>query len=274
MKKVGLVSNNKYLNKISEDLTLKKTLTNDGINAEIISWEYPNNNYYAYDCLIVRSVWGYHNNYPAFKKWLQFIKDMGIPIYNSTDIIQQNIRKDLQFDILDRNGISHVDTIFQKGTIDYSMVGENKVIKPIISGGGDNTYKSDEVNLHNLESIIKEEENGIMIQPYEKAIEKGEFSIIYIDGENTHNMIRFPGVLYKKAKPYEIKDIPNSIIELANQVKNIPEYKDVLYMRVDIIDEDNPKVMEVELTEPDLLTRNIVSTEPIKKLSRGIRRRI
>ena len=113
-----------------------------------------------------------------------------------------------------------------------------------------------------------------MIQPYEKAIEKGEFSIIYIDGENTHNMIRFPGVLYKKAKPYEIKDIPNSIIELANQVKNIPEYKDVLYMRVDIIDEDNPKVMEVELTEPDLLTRNIVSTEPIKKLSRGIRRRI
>ena len=274
MKKVGLVSNNKYLNKISEDLTLKKALTNDGINAEIISWEYPNNNYYAYDCLIVRSVWGYHNNYPAFKKWLQFIKDMGIPIYNSTDIIQQNIRKDLQFDILDRNGISHVDTIFQKGTIDYSMVGETKVIKPIISGGGDNTYKSDEVNLHNLESIIKEEENGIMIQPYEKAIEKGEFSIIYIDGENTHNMIRFPGVLYKKAKPYEIKDIPNSIIELANQVKNIPEYKDVLYMRVDIIDEDNPKVMEVELTEPDLLTRNIVSTEPIKKLSRGIRRRI
>ena len=37
MKKVGLVSNNKYLNKISEDLTLKKALTNDGINAEIIS---------------------------------------------------------------------------------------------------------------------------------------------------------------------------------------------------------------------------------------------
>lgn len=274
MKKVGLVSNNKYLNKISEDLTLKKALIDDGINAEIISWEYPDNNYYAYDCLIVRSVWGYHNNYPAFKKWLQFIKDIGIPIYNSIDIIQQNIRKDLQFDILDRNGISHVDTIFQKYIIDYSMIGENKVIKPIISGSGNNTYKSDEINLQNVESIIKEDENGIMIQPYEKSIEKGEFSIIYIDGENTHNMIRFPGVLYKKAKPYEIKDIPNSIIQLANQVKNIPEYQDVLYMRVDIIDEDNPKVMEVELTEPDLLTRNIVSTEPIKKLSRGIRRRI
>ena len=40
------------------------------------------------------------------------------------------------------------------------------------------------------------------------------------------------------------------------------------------VDEKEPKVMEVELTEPDLLTRYISSNEPIRKLSKGIKRRI
>ena len=274
MKRVGIVSNNKYQNKIIEDLSLKSALAEEGILAEIISWENPNNEYDKYDCLVIRSIWGYQNDYSKFKKWLQLMKENSIVIYNSIDMIKQNIVKDKQFEILDKNGVEHIETIFQKGFIDTSKIGENQIIKPIISGSGNNTYKFNQYDLLNLEMIVKEEDNGIMIQPYEKSIENGEFSIVFIDKENTHNMIRYPGILYKKQKPYELKSVPDNVLKLAKKVMSIPDYNDALYMRVDIVDEKVPKVMEVELTDPDLLTRYISSNEPIKKLSKGIKRRI
>lgn len=274
MKMVGIVSNNKYQNKIIEDINLKSALEAEGIIAEIISWENPNNEYDKYNCLVIRSIWGYHNDYSKFKKWLQLMKENNIAIYNSIDMIKQNIVKDKQFEILDKNGIAHIETIFQKGFIDPSKIGENQIIKPIISGSGNNTYKSNQYDLSNLEIIVKEEDNGIMIQPYEKSIENGEFSIVFIDKENTHNMIRYPGIFYKKQKPYELKSVPDNVLKLAKKVMSIPDYNDALYMRVDIVNEKEPKVMEVELTEPDLLTRYIGSNEPIRKLSKGIKRRI
>lgn len=274
MKRVGIVSNNKYQNKIIEDMNLKSALEEEGIIAEIISWENQNNEYDKYNCLVIRSIWGYQNDYSKFKKWLQLMKENNIAIYNSIDMIKQNIVKDKQFEILDKNGIAHIETIFQKGFIDSSKIGENQIIKPIISGSGNNTYKSNQYDLLKLEMIVRKEDNGIMIQPYEKSIENGEFSIVFIDKENTHNMIRYPGIFYKKQKPYELKSVPDNVLKLAKKVMSIPDYNDALYMRVDIVDEKEPKVMEVELTEPDLLTRYISSNEPIRKLSKGIKRRI
>ena len=45
-------------------------------------------------------------------------------------------------------------------------------------------------------------------------------------------------------------------------------------MRVDIVDAKEPMVMEVELAEPDLLTRHIISDRPIKRLAKAIQRRL
>lgn len=272
--KIGVISNNKFLNKITEDINIKNYLNSMNIDAEIISWEENNINYSTFDALILRSVWGYQHDYVKFKNWLCSLQKENIKFFNDIDIIKNNIRKDLQFKLLDKYSIPHVKTIFQKGQMNLKLFDEKYIVKPIISGSGENTYRLPNVEESNLNKIMSEEDNGLMIQPYEESISDGEYSIIFIDGINTHNMIRFPGIFYKKEKPYQIMEIPNNILELANKVKNIPEYRNVLYMRVDIVDKNNPRIMEVELAEPDLLTRNIESDEPIKILCEGIVRRL
>lgn len=272
--KIGVISNNKFLNKITEDINIKNYLNSMNIDAEIISWEENNINYSTFDALILRSVWGYQHDYVKFKNWLCSLQKENIKFFNDIDIIKNNIRKDLQFKLLDKYSIHHVKTIFQKGQMNLKLFDEKYIVKPIISGSGENTYRLPNVEESNLNKIMSEEDNGLMIQPYEESISDGEYSIIFIDGINTHNMIRFPGIFYKKEKPYQIMEIPNNILELANKVKNIPEYRNVLYMRVDIVDKNNPRIMEVELAEPDLLTRNIESDEPIKILCEGIVRRL
>ena len=65
MKKVGIVSCDKWIDKLEEDNNLKNALINLGIDAKIISWQQPLEE--AYDLLVLKSVWGYQNFYKEFK---------------------------------------------------------------------------------------------------------------------------------------------------------------------------------------------------------------
>src|SRR5574344_459813 len=112
--KIGIVSCDEWKNKIKEDLMLQRELLKDGYITEIISWQDKTVNYFEYECLILRSVWGYQDHYIQFKNWLLDLNKYNIPIYNNVDIILDNIRKDKQFEILDRYSIPHIPTIFIK----------------------------------------------------------------------------------------------------------------------------------------------------------------
>lgn len=274
MLKVGIVSNDKFINKIKEDLLLKRQLIIDGIDAEILSWENKYIDYTKYDALIIRSVWGYYDKYESFIKWLDKIERDNITIFNDVSIIKNNIRKDLQFYLLDKYNIPHIKTIFQKGYIDISDFKGDWVVKPIISESGVNTYKIENADVKKFSKIINQTHNGVMIQPYIDKIIDGEYAIIFINGINTHNMIRYPGIFTENKKTYEIKKVPSKVMKLANDVKNIPEYKDALYMRVDIVNKNKPMIMEVELIDPDLLTRYTNNKKAIKLLSEKIKGRL
>lgn len=293
MKKIGIVSCDKWKDKICEDLLLKIELIQNGIKADIISWQDKNINYKEYECLILRSVWGYQDVYHQFKEWLLFIKSNDIIIFNDVDIILNNIKKDKQFEILRKYSIQHIPTTIIKDSIDWDQLnvyGKEIVIKPIISGSGDNTYKFDltgEKNrlqvgdsvIQKYETILKQTDNGLMIQPFISGINDGEYSCIFIDGINTHNMLRFPGVIGEKKRAQFVDTVPKKVFDLARKVSNIPEFSGYLYARIDIVLQNNePYIMEVELTEPDLLIKYIsdeeIQKEVVNKFVKKIERRI
>lgn len=289
MKNVGIISCNKWMNKITEDLLLKQELMNNNINAEIISWEDMTIDYSKFDCLILRSAWGYQDKYLEFKEWLQMIKNKNILLLNYPEIIMNNIQKNKQFNILMKNNIPFIHTSFvytEDDLLERLDLNRLTVIKPIISGSGKNTYlinQNDPSNLRNiingLNHIFIQNDNGIMIQPYFNGIENGEYACIFIDGINTHNMLRFPGVFSDKKRPIYLSSVPDCVKKIANDVSRLEEFSGYLYMRVDIVLQDgNPIIMEVELAEPDLLFKYIqnerVRDQGIKLLSKSIVRRI
>ena len=146
MKKIGIVSCDKWKDKIKEDLLLQKELIKNGIDAEIISWQNNEINYDKYNCLILRSVWGYQDCYEKFKKWLLFVKSNNITIFNDVNIILDNIRKDVQFEILKKYSIPYIPTTIIRDSIDWNKLdfyGKKFVIKPIISVRVNNTNQAD-----------------------------------------------------------------------------------------------------------------------------------
>ncbi|MEF9985450.1 MAG: hypothetical protein RR404_03325 [Bacilli bacterium] len=266
MKKVGIVSCNKFINKIEEDIILVQQLKNINIDAKLISWQDNKINYKEYNCLILKSVWGYQNNLKEFMEWLYMLEKNNIKILNDTNIIKNNIRKDIQTNILDKNNIPHIKSQFIKSLDDLNKLKclDEYIVKPIISGSGDNTFLVGEKKISNLElsslliNLINSNQIGLIVQPFISDIKKGEYACVFVENENTHNMMRNPGIFFEKKKPYYLNEVPDKILELAYRVNKLKEFKDSLYMRVDIVDiKGEPSIMEVELTEPDLLTKFI-----------------
>lgn len=303
MKKIGIVSCDKWQEKINEDINLKIALKSIGLDAEIISWQ-KSTSLEDYDLLILRSVWGYQNDYNNFKNWLLEIKKKRINLVNSPDIVLTNILKNKQFEILRMNNIDCIDTYFLekedfnsknlKLILNGVLHNIPSVIKPTISGSGENTFlvnpMDKDKNLPNIifqEDIIKKYHSilannsdcSIMLQPYIEQINDGEYSCIFIDGELTHTMLRFPDVFHDKKRPYLVIDPPKSILELAKRVESIKDFSNYLYMRVDmVLIGEEAKIMEVELAEPDLLTKYIDDKDKqdqvIKTLAKKIERRV
>ena len=294
MKKIGIVSCNKWVGKLEEDINLKKYLNELGVDARIISWQQPLDD--NYDLLIIRSIWGYQDYFEEFKRWLNNINNKGLKVYNDPDLVLNNVLKDRQFNILTKNGIDVIETqIFSQN--DLGMLGERiykkpYVVKPTISGSGDNTYcvdEDDELDIPNkikVSDVIriyrpileKSKDCGIIVQPFIKEIDQGEYSCIFIDGELTHTMMRYPNIFHDKKRPHIIDEVPEEVLRLAKKVEQIPEYKNYLYMRVDMVLIDGvAKIMEVELAEPDLLTKYISDQEKkdivIRKFAKSIERR-
>ena len=129
------------------------------------------------------------------------------------------------------------------------------------------------------EITLQQADNGLLIQPFVSGINKGEYSCVFIDGINTHNMLRFPGVLGEKKRAEYLTTVPKSVLDLATQVSKIPEFFGYLYARIDIVLQNNrPYIMEVELTEPDLLIKYIsdeeIQGQVLNKLVKKVERRI
>lgn len=291
MEKIAIVSCNKWQNKIEEDKLLQSALIQSGYNTNIISWEDPNVNYDEYMALILRSAWGYQNNYLEFKTWLNMIKQNQILLLNSPELILNNIRKDKQFELLSKYEIPIIPTEFiykLEDLFDDIKFDEKKpkVLKPIISGSGENTFlvgSNESLNIDKIiksfEKIIKCEDNGIMLQPYIKEVQNGEFACVYIDGVNIHNMMRYPGIFTKREKPVYLSNIPEAVKKLADKVSKMEEYSNHLYMRIDIVLHNNkPMIMEIELAEPDLLFKFIpdekLKNESMNQFAKKLIRRI
>ena len=269
-KRIAIVSCDKWKNKVKEDILLKIELNKKLIDVDIISWQDKSIDYKKYDALIIRSIWGYQDYIKSFIKWLNNLNNSNIKVFNDTNIILSNLNKYEQFRILDENKIPHIETTFiNKENLDdiKKIYDKHKdiVIKPIISGSGNNTFIiSDKIKKNNIEisevkdkfdKVLNEVNNYIMVQPFIKEIDDGELSVVVIDGKISHAAIRYTNIFnnLNQIKIVDLKDLNDKVLIIVNKCIEIKEYKNSLYMRIDLVKINNDyKIMELELVEPQL----------------------
>lgn len=290
--KIGIISCDKWLNKVKEDRLLCIELNKLFIYTSIISWE-STKNIDDYDAIIIRSVWGYQDKIEEFNNWIKAIDNNKIIMLNDKDLILSNLNKYEQFKLLDKYNIPHVNTTF----LDKNHLSEIKkllkkskevVVKPIVSGSGNNTFiitndnnKKNSISINTFleiyNNLLNDINNYVMIQPFIKEIENGELSIIYIEGKISHAVIRMTNIFSDRSliKIIPISSIDSKVIEICEKIIKIEEYNNFMFMRIDFVKvKCDYKIMEVELVDPQLFLEYRPTRMCLKKFSSSINERL
>lgn len=287
-KLVAIVSCDKWKNKSLEDLYLKHSLNKQNCKVDIISWEDKTIDYSKYDLIIIRSIWGFQENKTKFENWLNMLETQKIKVLNPINVIKNNYDKEIQFNILNKYNIETIKTFFlpinkniKSRILDLKANNdlENNliVLKPTISEGskdvylvGDNRYEFNNIiDINEVYNKYKNNKSKLMVQPFMKEIFDGEYSICCINNKVTHGIIKYKNAFTKTnmIKYIPADKIDHKIIEIVNNILNIKEYKDNLFLRIDFVKQKKKfLVMEVELLDPNLFLEFIADRKKRKEI--------
>lgn len=287
-KLVAIVSCDKWKNKSLEDLYLKHSLNKQNCKVDIISWEDKTIDYSKYDLIIIRSIWGFQENKTKFENWLNMLETQKIKVLNPINVIKNNYDKEIQFNILNKYNIETIKTFFlpinknvKSRILDLKTNNdlENNliVLKPTISEGskdvylvGDNRYEFNNIiDINEVYNKYKNNKSKLMVQPFMKEIFDGEYSICCINNKITHGIIKYKNAFTKTnmIKYIPADKIDHKIIEIVNNILNIKEYKDNLFLRIDFVKQEKKfLVMEVELLDPNLFLEFIADRKKRKEI--------
>ena len=200
---------------------------------------------------VVSFLWcnNYHNHGPALSA---FIKENLIPaqehsstlrVINDAQVILWNMDKQIYLRDLQKAGFLIPSTQVLE---DLSNPNAHSVLlravrahnwhpivlKPSISGSSKGTYlirdptKLSTADTAYLDSVIKNGTDGaLLIQKYEPAIERGEYSLVFINGKHTHTILKTPqpgefrcqGEFGGGTAEIALADVPADAVRVANR---------------------------------------------------------
>jgi glutathione synthase/RimK-type ligase-like ATP-grasp enzyme len=211
-----------------------------------------------FDQVIIRSCWDYHLRPAEFLQWIDELERLGIPLHNSAGLVRWNADKRYLLE-LQEAGIRIPPTVWlgdgeEADVHDILKVKgwDSAVVKPTVSASA-----------RRLKRVFLGEPGFRVIGPamvqqfVPEILEQGEWSIVFICGEYSHAVVKFPasgdfrvqwqfGGTSRSAEPHR------QLIEAAKKiVDGLAEQP--LYARIDGTQDENGFVlMEVELIEPVL----------------------
>lgn len=280
MKRIALATSEGFPELSEDDRGLISAFSRQGFVSEPVIWSHPNEDWAAYDAVVIRSCWDYWKNRDKFVQWVKRLKESHIPLFNPADIIEWNTEKSY-LQNLHQQGIPIPPTEWMIPS--SSLTGtqttapmtltqimdknhwQEVVLKPMVSAGAFMTFRIDRNNAkegdQKLREILRLKQcQGAMIQPFlPEILSDGEISLIFFGGE-------FSYAVRKKGPPGEFRIQPQygglntgftpsqELLDFAKKVLAlIPE--PLLYARVDLLESSEILLMELELTEPNLFFR-------------------
>ena len=235
--------------------------------ARVRIWDDPSVDWAAFDVVVIRSTWDYHERRDEFVRWARHVESVS-SLWNPLELIEWNTDKRYLLD-LHRAGIPIVDTEFVEpgeafgdvieGVIELSG---DLVVKPSIGAGSNGVIRT-----RGDADLARSHISGLhargltaMVQPYVTEVDvAGETGLVFLGGEYSHAFekaailarpVSFAGGLFAEEQvgPREAEPVE---IAIGEQV--VAQLRRTAYARIDLLPTaTGPVVLEVEVTEPSL----------------------
>ena len=266
-----------------DDAHLVVALERLGIEAVPCIWNDPAVDWSRFDAILIRTIWDYFKQYPAFLAWLDRLP---VPTINDPALLRWNGDKRYLLELAER-GVPVIATELVSGTqlphALSSMAGRDVVVKPATSGGAWHTVLGtvgDDAFAQAVAALPAELD--YLVQPFVPEIASdGEWSLLFFDGVYSHSVLKRP-----KAGDYRVQtDFGGSLqaaepdaalIESARQALEplaALGHPDHAYVRVDgVVVDGRFLLMELEMIEPALFLTG--RPEAAERFAANLRRRL
>lgn len=236
-----------------------------GIQARMVAWDDPAEDWAARVPTVVRSTWDYPHRPEAFLAWVERAS-RAAPLWNPPAVLGWNAHK-FYLDELARAGFAVVPTAcLERGarrTLDELRAEhgwDDVVIKPAVSAGSFGTLRSGAAEPAEGEAHLKRllAERDVLVQPYAGAVEtSGERALVWIAGELTHAVRkspRFAGQQESVSAAVPVAADERALAEGLLAWLRTRFSSELLYARIDLVRDEHgePRLMELELIEPSL----------------------
>lgn len=236
-----------------------------GVQVEGRPWNEPDARFSGFDAVVLRSNWDYHFEPDAFLAWLDGIERAGVRLFNPPALVRWNVSKRYLL-ALEAAGVPTVaTTVLDRPTREAIEAALRRhrglvVLKPAIAASAHGTRL---VTPATLEETLRALAAGVLVPPLlvqpfvEEVRSRGEWALIFIDGDLTHAVLKRPGPGEFRVQGHlggsaEAAAAPAGVVAAARRaLAALPAPP--LYVRIDAVEAAaGPLVMEAEVNEPGL----------------------
>jgi glutathione synthase/RimK-type ligase-like ATP-grasp enzyme len=259
----------------ASDSVLALALQDEGIDPIAAIWTSEDVAWSSASAVILRSTWDYHYRPSEFARWLDRLDRQQLVVWNSVRWAKATMIKTYLLELARLGWPVVPTTLMTAGSVvspaEFEGAPSAVVVKPLI---GASAYRNFVVRAGASLSV----ESDVLVQPFLEEIAAGEWSVIAIDGEITHSVLKTPAsgdhrVQRDHGGSATVGTPPTAVVQLADEIVRRYLTPDVLYARIDIVMTGRgPLLMEVELIEPELFFD--LEPAPARTMARTVARRL
>lgn len=257
---------------LPSDRVLGDALEKRGATVIGAPWNGPFSVFEGADLVLIRTTWDYFEAADDYYHWFEALEAASLKVLNPLATLRWNARKDYLFEI-QAKGAPLIPTVRVEENIDniISTAKEHgwdrAVLKCLLSGGARGLSLIDPTDATQVEQALEAAKpwsaSGLMLQPFLPQIKTdGELSLIYLFGAFSHAIRKTPkdGEIRIQSEfggQYQRIEVSDETLAAAEKcLACAPGMPDTppAYARIDgLILEDGFRLMEMELTEPELM---------------------
>ena len=250
----------------ASDRLARQALEARSAAVEARAWNARGADWAGFDAIVLRSNWDYHFEPEAFLGWLDRLERAGARIWNPPALVRWNLSKAYLLELAGA-GVPTVPTVLLEDetragieTVMTARGWRRVVLKPVISASAHDTRLVSAATLDEAGAALASGRvrRPLLVQPFVEEIQiRGEWSLVFIDGEMTHAVLKRPAAGEFRVQPrlggtVETPAPPEVARAVARAaLAALPVAP--LYARIDGVETDAGfLIMEVEVNEPGL----------------------
>lgn len=252
-----------------DDQLLVEPLQAHGFTVSAAAWDEDASHWEQFESIILRSTWNYQLHLEHFCAFLEQLETLHVPIWNPVSLVRWNVWKTYLRDLA-QLGIPIIPTLWvDQGSVLplapllKQRAWQDVVIKPIVGAAAAGVWRIQVEKAEDVQETFQAlvHQTGLMIQPFQQEIQQeGEYSFVFLGGQYSHTVLKRP-----KREDFRVQSLYGgtcrrvepapTLVEQAREVYRVLP-QPLLYARIDaLVQTSQLVIMEVEITEPDLLLR-------------------